>query len=224
MLRLALGKLYPDGPAMSVWAYTVHGKSRAFFDRAHTLRQSKTETEVKNRAISCHKTQLKLSRRRFLAYATRPERFLKLEPRESTVGDGPIRWILRESHALRLQLLLPAKPLRLTTTTFFVLGYDLMGRIRCVRAPVPVRPSVVELVDCDRCERLHVAQYRCDAFAGEFAIPLDLFSPAHAVFVKLERRLWFFDEAGWLETRPVTADSTVTRIHGTRCVRAQVLS
>src|SRR4029077_20233531 len=68
MLRLALGKLYPDGPPMSVWAYTVHGKSGAFFDRVHTLRQSKTETKVKERAIRCHKTQLKLSRRRFLAY------------------------------------------------------------------------------------------------------------------------------------------------------------
>jgi len=45
-----------------------------------------------------------------------------------------------------------------------------------------------------------------------------------AIFVKLERRLWFFDEAGWLETRQVTADSTVTRIHSTRWVRAEVLS
>jgi len=224
MLRLALGKLYPDGPPMSVWAYTVHGKSRAFFDRAHTLRQSKTETKVKERAIRCHKTQLKLSRGRFLAYATRPERFLKLEPRESTVGDGPIRWILRESHALYLQLLLPAKPLRLTTTTLFVLGHDLTGRIRCVRAPVPVRPSVVELVDCDSCERLHLAQYRGDAFAGEFAIPLDLFSPAHAVFIKLERRLWFFDEAGWLETSPVIADSPPTRMTRMECLKAEVLS
>jgi LmbE family N-acetylglucosaminyl deacetylase len=34
MLRLVLGKLYPDGSPMSVWTYTVHGKSLAFFDRA----------------------------------------------------------------------------------------------------------------------------------------------------------------------------------------------
>jgi hypothetical protein len=96
--------------------------------------------------------------------------------------------------------------------------------IRCVRTPVPLHPSAVELVDCGTCEPIRVAQYDGDAFAGEFAIPLDVFSPAHAIFVKLERRLWFFDEAGWLETRPVTADSTITRIHGTRCVRAEVLS
>jgi len=123
-----------------------------------------------------------------------------------------------------LKLLLSAKPLRLTTGTLFVLGHDLTGMIRCKRTPIPVHPSAVELVDCTTCEPIHVAQYDGDAFAGEFAIPLDVFSAVHAVFVKLERRLWFFDEAGWLEIRPVTADSTVTRIHSTKCVRAEVLS
>ena len=223
-LRLALSKLYPDGPPMSVWAYSVHGKSRAFSDRAQKLQQLKTETKVKEQAIRCHKTQLKLSRRRFLAYAARPETFLKIESSESTLGDGSIRWISRESHRLRLKLLLSAKPLRLTTATLFVLGHDLTGMIRCVRTSAPVHPSAVELIDCSTCEPIRVAQYDGDAFAGEFAIPLDIFSPAHAIFVKLERRSWFFDEAGWLETRPVTADSTITRIHGTRCVKAEVLS
>ena len=93
-----------------------------------------------------------------------------------------------------------------------------------MRAPVPVRPSVVELVDCDSRERLHLAQYRGDAFAGELAIPLDLFSPAHAVFIKLERRLWFFDEAGWLETPPVIADSLPTRMTRMGSPTPEVLS
>jgi hypothetical protein len=44
----------------------------------------------------------------------------------------------------------------------------------------------VELVNCPTCEPIHVAQYDGDAFAGEFAIPLDVFSAVHAVFVKLE--------------------------------------
>lgn len=217
ILRLVLAELYPHEPPMSVWAYSVHGKSRAFLDRAQRLRQSKTETEVKNRAISCHKTQLRLSRRRFLAYAERPESFLKLETFESTVGDGPIRWISRQSHTLRLEFLLSAKPLHPTTATLFVLGHDLTGRVNCVAARVPVQSSAVELVDCRSCERVHLAQYHGDSFAGEFTIPLDIFSPAHAMFVKLERRSWFFDEAGWLETRPVIADTTLTGMTSVRC-------
>ena len=223
-LRLALSKLYPDGPPMSVWAYTVHGKSPAFFDRAQKLQQLKTETKVKEQAIRCHKTQLKLSRRRFLAYAARPETFLKIESSESTPSDGSIRWISRELHTLRLKLLLSAKPLPLTAATLFVLGHDLTGKVHCMRTSVPVHPSAVELVDCSTCEPIGVAQYDGDAFAGEFAIPLHVFSHAHAIFVKLERRSWFFDEAGWLETRPVTADNTVTRLHDTRSVKAEVLS
>ena len=87
MLRLGLRELYPDGPRTLVWAYAVHGKSRAFFDRAQEVRQSNGETTVKEQAIRCHKTQLKLSQRRFLAYAARPESLLKVESSEATAGD-----------------------------------------------------------------------------------------------------------------------------------------
>src|SRR6266478_5236225 len=38
------------------------------------------------------------------------------------------------------------------------------------------------------------------------------------------RRLWFFDEAGWLETPPAFAESTVTGMTTPRCTRAEVLS
>ncbi|MFZ0915924.1 MAG: PIG-L family deacetylase [Candidatus Udaeobacter sp.] len=224
ILRLVLGKLYPDGPPMSVWAYAVHGNSQAFFDRAQKLSQSKTEIAVKKEAIRCHKTQLKLSRRRFLAYAPRPESFLKLETRESTAADGPIRWISRQSDVLRLELLLSAKPMRYTGATLFVLGHDRTGTLRCVRTPVPVHSSAVELFDCHSCEPVAVAQYHRDGFAGEFAIPLDVFSAAHALFVKLERRRWFFDEAGWLETPPATGESTVSKMITPRRTRAEVPS
>jgi len=218
MLRLVLAKLYSAQASVSVWAYAVHGKSKAFFARAQKLRQSNAEISIKERAIRCHKTQLKLSRRRFLAYAPRPEFFLKLEPRESSAGDGAIRQISRQSDILRLQLVLSAKPMRLTRATLFVLGSDVTGRVRCLRTLVPVHSSAVEVFDCSTSERIQLAQYQGDAFAGEFVFPLDVFSTAHALFVKLERRSWFFDEAGWLETRPVIADTTLTGMTSVRCV------
>jgi LmbE family N-acetylglucosaminyl deacetylase len=224
MLRLVLAKLHSGQTAASVWAYAVHGKSKAFFARAQKLRQSKAEISVKERAIRCHKTQLKLSRRRFLAYAPRPECFLKLEPRESSGVDGAIRRISRQSDILRLKLVLSTKPMRLAGGTLFVLGSDVTGRVRCVRTIVPVHSSVVEVFDCSTCEPLHVAQYYGDAFAGDFALPLDVFSPAHTLFVKLERRSWFFDEAGWLETPPVITEVMVTKMSTTRGTGAEVLS
>jgi LmbE family N-acetylglucosaminyl deacetylase len=118
ILCLVLAEFFPHSHQMSVWSYAIHGQSRAFLDRAQQDRQSEAETATKIRAIRCHKTQLRLSRRRFLAYAARPERFVRLSSREQTTVDG--------------------------------------------------------------------------------SIPL---SPAHALFVKVERRpFWFFDEAGWLES------------------------
>ena len=106
---------------MSVWRYAVHGKSPAFFDRAQQNLQSENETAIKLRAIRCHKTQIKLSRRRFFAYAERPERLLRLGSREPTIVDGSIRSISRQSHMLRLDLRLSAEidPLQRPATFSF---------------------------------------------------------------------------------------------------------
>ena len=224
ILRIVLGQLDHDSDLpKSIWAYNVHGKSAAFFDRAEKFCQSTTETRIKEQAIGCHKTQLKLSRRRFLGYAARPEFFLKLEPRESSVVDGAVQRISRQSDMLRLKLVLSTKPMRLTRATLFVLGSDVTGRVRCLRTLVRVHSSAVEVFDCSTSERLYLAQYHGDAFAGEFALPLDVFSPAHALFVKLERRSWFFDEAGWLET-PAVTKPMLTAMSTTRCTAAEVLS
>lgn len=212
MLRLLLAKLHSSAPAMSVWTYSVHGQSNAFFGRAQKLQQSDPETAIKEQAIRCHKTQLKLSRRRFLAYATRSEYFLQLGLGESSVADGPIRSISRQADVLGVRLALSTKLMRATYAALLILGHDVMERVRCVRMQVPGQDSAVEVLDCQTRERLYLAQYHGDAFKGHFSIPLDIFSPAHALFVKLERRSWFFDEAGWLETPPAVIDTQLPKI------------
>ena len=199
MLRLVLAEFFSDRPQMSVWSYAVHGRSAAFFDGAQKLRQSRLEMAAKQRAIHSHKTQLKLSRWRFLAYATRPEHFRKLVSAESCVADGPIRSISRQERKLHVTLRLSAKPIRSKRPKLFVLGHDPTGALRCVDMQIPDRSSCVEMADCFTEQRLGLARYRGTAFTGEFTVPIDILSSAHALFVKLERRLWFFDEAGWLE-------------------------
>jgi len=64
---------------------------------------------------------------------------------------------------------------------------------------LPVRSCRIELRDAATQCRTGSACYRGNAFAGELTIPIDIFSSDPALFVKLERRTWFFDEAGWLE-------------------------
>jgi hypothetical protein len=205
MLRLALSESFSDPMAtgqMAVWSYVVHGGSLAFFDRAATICQSYSEGATKLRAIRCHKTQLKLSRKRFLAYAGRPERLVKLGVRDEIIADGPITSVFRLPHLLRVALRLSPKAMRMSEPALFVLGRDEAGASRCVTMRVPARSSGVEMLDSASLNYVAGAQYCGNAFAGQLHIPRCIFSSASAIFVKLERRSWFFDEAGWVEIPP----------------------
>lgn len=209
-LRLVLSESFSDPLAagkMAAWSYAVHGKSSAFFDRATTIRQSDGEAAIKLRAIRCHKTQLKLSRKRFLAYAGRPERLLKLGARDETIADGSIISVLRSPRSLRVKLRLAPKAMRMTDPALFVLGRNEGGALRCGTMRVPARSSRIEMVDSASLDGLVEAQYSGNAFSGQLTIPLNIFSSASAIFVKLERRSWFFDEAGWLEIPPAESRS-----------------
>src|SRR5207245_11009844 len=52
---------------------------------------------------------------------------------------------------------------------------------------------------CATNRSIGIARYRRQPFAGELTLPLHLFSPIHDLFIKVDRRSWFFDEAGWIE-------------------------
>jgi LmbE family N-acetylglucosaminyl deacetylase len=197
MLRLVLEENFEAGP--SVWSYAVHGKSPAFFGFARRCRQSEVERAIKRRAILCHQTQIKLSRRRFLAYAARAESLVELGRHEAIAADGSICSVVRKAGALRLALRLSPKLIRTGETSLFLCGRDRAGALQCLKASVPVRAGELAMSDCSSDQRCGIAHYRGNSFTGEFTIPLDPFSPVHALFVKLERRSLFFDEAGWLE-------------------------
>jgi len=199
MLRLVWSEYLSGEAPMSTWSYIVHGKSRVFFDRAETIGQTVTETAIKLRAISCHKTQLRLSRKRFFNHARRPERLIKLNARETIDADGSISSISRRPRSLSIILQRSLRPMCPRKPALFILGHDEVGALRCARMRLPVRSSDVEMFDCVTQERLDAARYRGDVFAGEFVVPVGIFSPVYALFVKVERRGWFFDEAGWLE-------------------------
>ncbi len=196
MIRLVLNESFSQETPVSRWSYAVHGRSPAFFDRARIIRQSEIETTTKLRAIRCHETQLKLSRKRFLRYAARPERLVKLKACDEAIADGSISSISRRPHSLRMELRLSAKAMRTAEPALFVLGYD-------------ERSSRAEMLDADTLKPMAVARYRGNPFTGELAIPIDIFSSGHALFVKLERRSWFFDEAGWLEVPSARSEQTV---------------
>lgn len=180
-LRLVLNELPWPGREMAVWSYVVHGRSAAFFNRATAIDQSPSEVATKLAAIGCHKTQLKLSRKRFFAYAQCPEHFLRLTDRESTTADGYMSTLSRRADMLELKLRLHFKPLAPFAPRLFILGRKLAGDVGCSTLRIPLRA----------------------AGATTLTLPTAMFSAKHALFVKLDRRRIFFDEAGWLEVPPV---------------------
>jgi LmbE family N-acetylglucosaminyl deacetylase len=224
MLRVSSSELVSLGEPISIWSYVVHGRSPAFFDRAEIVRQSAIETAVKLRAINCHKTQLKLSKRRFLAYALRPERFLSIGEREDVRADGPIIRTSRRETLLGIKIQLSPKLIR-ARATIYVLGHDCHANLRCLGLQLPVHDSLVEIFDCVNESCLGSASYRGDALIGELTVPINLFSPAHALFIKLEQWSWFFDEAGWLEMpaeQLEPAGAVELRNNGREAVRVRV--
>jgi len=82
-LGLMLERLFSSGDLFSEkiqrWTYLVHGRTSEFRRAARALPQTELPVEAKRRAIGCHRSQLLLSRRRFLGYATRPELLLSVQ-------------------------------------------------------------------------------------------------------------------------------------------------
>jgi LmbE family N-acetylglucosaminyl deacetylase len=197
MMRLIFADFLAQG--VSQWNYFVHGRSPAFFDRAAELSPSEVETATKRDAIRRHQTQIKLSRRRFLRYATRPERFLRVERESAVWCDGAVHSVSRTRDNLNVDLRFTADPFRMQRSKLFILGRDSLGRTRACQIRLPGCSADVEMLDCATNHSIGIARYRGHPFAGEFALPLHLFSPVHDLFIKVDRRSWFFDEAGWIE-------------------------
>jgi LmbE family N-acetylglucosaminyl deacetylase len=202
LLRLALEDQRAGEAPIRQWSYLVHGRSAAFAQSALALSQSKSERARKILAIRCHETQIKLSRRRFLAYANRQEQFASGAPIQPGTAEGAIRSTHRGDSTVCLSLRLQVKPWLAPENGVLLLGRTIAGELQSFRVRMPVRSGPADMVDGGTGDRAGVAHFRGNAFSGKFFLPTELFSPSQNLFVKFDRRSWFFDEAGWLEVPP----------------------
>jgi len=191
--------------------YLVHGRSEAFVRGAFELAGSALEKKAKRRAIRCHFTQIALSRRRFLSYAQRSERFVLAEHGAPSGSDGPILSCTRERNQLRLRVAFTLKPLRGDGASLYLLGSDDANELHRLRTVLPARSARIDLIDCVSGEIAGVGRYHGDAFSGEILLPLHGFDPDRSLFVKLDRRVWFFDEVGWMSIAPVPREKIARR-------------
>ena len=167
LLRLAIDRLAGADGGFSQIAYIVHGVPPA---GAFRLPLAPVERDRKYRAILCHRSQLVLSRRRFLSHATEQECFLDPDT------PNPAHRVLSAafvSGTLSLRLARPASLAAALHATLDVLTEDNPGCVVHLRSR-RVRP------------RQHLVE-----------LPVDRM-PAR-LLVKCEAPHFFFDEAGWRE-------------------------
>ncbi len=208
MLRVVLERLPPPFRRRSIWTFLVHGDNRDFIGRSVMLRQTPKETAIKIMAISRHQTQLKLSNRRFMGYAARPERFASIE------FSAPCAASLarRSKHSGEVVVALPrsqARPLR-GSPQLLLLGHNAAGALRCVRAILRSGVTKTAAVDC--ASGADIGQIRLEQNGAgqiEAAINGDLFAPDHPLYLKIQRRRIFFDQTGWTRA---TSGEVVTEV------------
>ena len=203
MLQL-LSKTLPLNPFRqpSVWNFLVHGHSPEFFRRAVMIRQTSGETVTKLTAINCHSSQLNLSRRRFIAYAGRPEFFAPYQLNGSAHRTGltPIR--------NQLVVSLRPRPRRLLyRPRVLVVGCDSSGEVRSVYLPIDVHGRVSRMLDAVFDECIGTIRSEGTLFSGlQIALPAALFAADRGIYLKVERRGMFFDEAGWINAAEAADD------------------
>lgn len=181
-------------------AYLVHGHRAAFAHVAREYSQTGRAEEAKRRAICCHRSQIKFSRKRFLAYAARPEIFQTGPPKSDRVMSRIIRSVIRTTDRLTVTVALRLRPLRLSESQVYVVGHAESGAtMLSVRARLPAGDARVQLTNCLTARRTGIGIYRGNVFAGKIVLPISQFASGKPLFVKVCRRSWFFDEAGWIK-------------------------
>src|SRR5216684_383924 len=199
-VRFACARLGAHRSSLTEMSYVVHRHGSVPATAGWVeLRLSLAEQARQRQAILCHATQLLLSKRRFLDFATETERFLlRTEPRAHD-AHHPVRHLTVAGTNLQLELATQTRLGAFGPTTLYIVGKSAAGcsARRAVTLPgksaaVTVRDTVSGAVRTQGC-------FRGTRRQGTLTLPLSALSAVEQMFVKLERRFGFFDEAGWRE-------------------------
>ena len=188
LLRFAIDRLAAAHTGLSQVAYVVHGPPPA---GAFQLALAPAERDRKYAAILCHRSQLVLSRRRFLSHATEQECFV------DPAAPSPMHRVLGaafDSGMLSLRLAPPTSLAAAMHARLDVLTEDNPG-------------CVIRVRSCRVGARQHTVELPVDR------IPVRL-------LVKCETPHLFFDEAGWREI-PLQASGARSRSEGVTGAESQ---
>jgi LmbE family N-acetylglucosaminyl deacetylase len=196
LLRLAIGAL-PAAARPRELAYVVHNpalRRTDAFPISHEL--SEAERSAKLAAIHCHASQLHLRGPWLRSFAARTESF---QPAPANAPHPCAGAHPTAAGTFAVPLATHPRLRAFGARTLLVLADRPGERPLALACPLPAFPRRLTVRDAASGTPLGEARYVGHALGGTLSLPGGLLAGATRVFVKLERRFGFFDEAGWLE-------------------------
>ncbi len=209
LVRYALRERLLQGSSIIQWTYMVHGNLRKFAEGAIRPRQNKGGTDRKRAAIACHETQLKISRRRFMSYATRPECFRPLTADMLPAGRVDVRWFRANDGSIFLRIRSALTPPSAARSVVYFVGRDKAGGVQTCIIRLPTRGTRVQVTDCSKGHRVALAKNRRVPFGVEILLPSHCFTASQPIFVRNNQRSVFLRESGWIEIPPLSPQAEV---------------
>jgi len=189
--------------------FIIHAPGRQSERGKLTLRLTEPEIERKRAAILAHESQMALSRKRFAAYATEQETFFSAPLQETMDPHHPVVGVTFDRGALRIQLRLRGtRPNLAKATLFLALESVTEGSIRWI-LPLPTSSRCVPLQDAVTSGIVRMATVRITGRRVGVAVPIANLQPLRQVFVKLQRKVFLKDEAGWRQAPAVPVPMVV---------------
>lgn len=215
LVNFALARI-GAGSDLRLIHYVVHSRQQRLPAPYWTLSLSPEQRATKRQAILEHKSQMALSRGRFLSYARSVERFYlpgAVDPAQR------IRCAGLENGALCVWIQPTHRPGH-NGELFVAIESTLHGSIRW-RLRVHDRSGVVSIVDAITGRTVRNASVRSTGRSIHLRLPISPALPVERIALKLNCRTTFYDETGWHE---VALPANETRSNACRMARPRIAS
>lgn len=198
-----------SGQKIQLLRYVVHGRFEVPAEQSVCVPLSPAEVVRKREAIKCHRTQVALSRRRFLSYARPREAFLLHDPEAPLLLNHLVRRVDVDRTHVTLEIDEDRLPHAPGGSRLLLLCCCPGGDFVSVLGPLNQPRSQATFVDL--LSGRHVAEIvrhkdrrvRCLRLAHNCAPEMPT-----AIFVKCQARTVLFDRAGWRASRAGTDSQT----------------
>ncbi len=197
-LSRAVARLGGAAPDFVEIRYVVHASPASISPDVFSLPLLPHEQETKRQAILGHASQLVLSRRRFLAYATEAERLFLSQQATRRDDYHPIRQAEIRDAAIHLAIASRSSFSAFGPRTLYLAVEDRHGEAVTLAVALPQRSAKSDVYDVVSGAVMAQASFVGNSSERTVTIPCSGLpvSPAR-LYVKVAHRYGFRDEAGW---------------------------